>query len=248
MKISIITVCYNSEKTIADCIHSIVEQTYPDIEYIIIDGKSSDNTLNIIHLFKNKISKIISEKDNGIYDAMNKGLSIATGDIVGILNSDDVYADNYVVEEVVNVFKNKNTDSVYGDLVYVSANDINKVTRKWRSAAYKDGMFLEGWMPPHPTFFVKREMYTKYGQFDTSMKSAADYELMLRFLHRYKISTAYLPKVFVKMRAGGVSNASLLNRIKANIEDRKAWRINGLQPKWYTLYRKPLSKVFQFLK
>lgn len=248
MKISLITVCYNSEKTIADCIHSVTEQSYPDVEYIIVDGKSSDNTLNIIHLFKDKISKVISEKDSGIYDAMNKGLALATGDVIGILNSDDIYAHADVLKNVAGVFQSQQTDSVYGNLVYVSANDLNKVVRKWKSTPYKEGLFLKGWMPPHPAFFVKRSIYEKYGNFNTMFKSAADYELMLRFLHRYKITTSYLPETLIKMRTGGMSNASVWNRIRANMEDRKAWKINGIKPKWYTLYRKPLSKVFQFLK
>ena len=247
-KVSIITVCFNSEKTIEDTIQSVINQSYANIEYIVIDGVSTDNTLAIINKYKDKIAKIVSEKDNGIYDAINKGINFAKGDIIANINSDDFYIDNNVIADVVATFEKENTDTLYADLYYVDAVDTNKIVRYWKSKQYKEGLFLKGWMPPHPTFFVKKEVYQQYGLFDLQFKSAADYEIMLRFVHRFKTSIAYLPRVIVKMRVGGVSNANLKNRLKANQEDRKAWEVNGIKPHAFTLIFKPLSKLLQFVK
>jgi glycosyltransferase len=177
---------------------------------------------------------------------MNKGLAMATGDIIGVLNSDDFYCSNDVIENVVRAFQKNETDCLYGDLNYVDPIDTNKILRKWRSGSYNKENFLKGWMPPHPTFFVKKSCYYSFGTFDTQFKSAADYELMLRFLFKESCSAQHLPKVMIHMRAGGVSNVSLKNRIRANKEDRLAWKINGLKPKWFTLLRKPLSKLIQY--
>lgn len=247
-KVSIITVCYNSERTVEDTLQSVINQSYPNIEYIVIDGVSTDNTLAIINKYKDKISIIISEKDRGIYDAINKGIKLANGEIIANLNSDDFYIDNNVIADVVTTFEKEKTDTLYADLYYVDAVDTNKIVRYWKSKKYTEGLFLKGWMPPHPTFFVKKEVYDKHGLFDLQFKSAADYEIMLRFIHRFKTSIAYLPRVIVKMRIGGVSNASLKNRIKANQEDRKAWEVNGLKPNAFTLIFKPLSKLMQFIR
>lgn len=247
-KVSIITVCYNSEETIEDTIKSVINQNYSNIEYIIIDGLSTDNTLEIINKYQDKIAKIVSEKDEGLYDAINKGIGLATGNIIANLNSDDFYIDNNVISDVVEKFIQEKAEALYADLYYVDAIDTNKVVRKWVSGHYKDGLFFKGWMPPHPTFFVKKEVYNKYGSFNLAFKSAADYEIMLRFIHKHKVKIAYLPRVIVRMRIGGVSNASLLNRIKANREDKKAWEINGLKPKPLTLIFKPLSKIGQYFK
>ena len=212
MKVSLITIAYNSAETIEDTIKSIVAQDYSNIEYIIIDGGSTDNTLSIVDKFKDSITTIISEPDKGIYDAMNKGVQNATGDIVGILNSDDIYADNKVVSRIVEAIGNK--DSIYADLVYVDRDNTDKVTRYWKSGKYRKGIFKKGWMPPHPTFFIKKSCYDQYGTYNLQLKSAADYELMLRMLHKHNISVAYLPEVITKMRVGGQSNATLLNRIQ----------------------------------
>jgi len=247
-KVSIITVCYNSAKTIEDTIQSVINQTYPNIEYIIVDGLSNDNTLEVVEKYTTQISKIVSENDNGLYDAINKGIELATGDIIAILNSDDFYVDNKVIVDVVSKMIEEESDTLYADLYYVDAIDTNKVVRNWVSGKYADGLFFKGWMPPHPTFFVKKEVYNKYGKFNLELKSAADYELMLRFIHKNKCSVSYLPRTVVRMRIGGVSNVSLLNRLKANREDKKAWEINGLKPKPYTLLFKPLSKLGQFFK
>ena len=246
LKVSIITVCYNSAETIENTIQSVLEQDYKNIEYIIIDGKSSDTTLQIIDKYSSRISKVISEKDDGIYFAINKGIATATGDIIGILHADDFYTNEQIISKVVNKFQEKHVDTVYGNLQYVDRIDISKIKRNWISGDYKEGLFLKGWMPPHPTFFVQKNCYEKYGVFNTSLRSASDYELMLRLLHKNKCSTVYIPEVLVKMRVGGKSNVSLLNRIKANREDKKAWLLNDLKPGIFTLFLKPLSKLRHF--
>lgn len=248
MKVSILTVCYNSEVTIEDTIKSVLSQTYTDIEYILIDGKSTDSTIEIIQRHKEGIAKIISEKDEGMYDAINKGINLSTGEIVGILNADDFYIDENVISDVMSKIEEEKADSLYSDLYYVAAEDTNKVIRNWVSGKYNRQKFLYGWMPPHPTFFVKRSAYQKFGKFNLSLKSAADYELMLRFLFKNKLSTCYLPRPLVRMRVGGMSNVSLKNRIKANKEDRMAWEMNGLKPKSFTLLVKPLRKLIQYVK
>ncbi len=244
MKVSIITVCFNSVATIKDTIESVIGQGYENIEYIIIDGNSNDGTNEIIRQYADKISFYMSETDKGIYDAMNKGINSATGDLIGILNSDDIYINNRVVSKMV---ANIGTcDGIYADLVYVDQFNLNKVKRIWRSGQYSKGSFKWGWMPPHPTFFLKKECYDKYGNYNTLMKSAADYEFMLRVIHKHKISLSYLSEIIIKMRVGGISNNSLRNRIKANRDDRKAWEINQLKPNFITLLLKPLRKLSQF--
>jgi len=246
VKISIITIAYNSEETIEDTIKSVVAQNYQNIEYIIIDGGSTDGTMAIINKYRAHISVLVSEPDKGIYDAMNKGVEKSTGELVGILNSDDFYANNNVVQSIANKIGDK--DGIYADLVYVDRENTDKVIRYWKSKEYKEGSFLKGWMPPHPTFFIRKEIYNKYGSYNLSLKSAADYELMLRLIHKEKISIVYLPEIITKMRVGGQSNASLSNRLKANKEDRMAWDINNIDPKFYSLYLKPIRKIGQFLK
>lgn len=246
MKISIITIAYNSEETIEDTIQSVLNQTYSNIEYIIVDGGSKDGTLGIIERYKDKISTIVSEPDKGIYDAMNKGVALATGELVGILNSDDFYANNDVIKNIASTIGD--FDSIYADLVYVDRSNTDKIIRYWKSGTYKKGAFLSGWMPPHPTFFIRKSKYDQFGTYNLSLKSAADYELMLRMIHKEQISITYYPEVITKMRVGGQSNATLGNRLKANKEDRLAWDINELQPKLYTLYFKPLRKLNQFIR
>jgi glycosyltransferase len=246
-KISIITVTYNSAQTLEQTIQSVLLQDYENVEYIIVDGQSTDDTLSVIRKYRHKIEHFVSEKDEGLYYAINKGISLATGDIIGILHADDFYTDDNVLTKIAETFKKTNAEAVYADLYYVDKDDTNKIVRTWKSGNYTDGKFLWGWMPPHPTFFVKKEVYKMYGVFNTNLHSAADYELMLRFLHKHKIKTAYLPEFIVKMRMGGQSNASVNNRLKANKEDRKAWELNGLKPYFFTLTLKPLRKIFQFL-
>ena len=247
MKISIITVVWNNAKTIKDAINSVLNQSYKDIEYIVIDGASTDGTIAILQSYGDKI-KFISEKDNGLYDAMNKGIRMATGDVVGILNSDDFYASNKILQIVADEFLKGNIDSVYANLEYIDANDPKRVIRYWRSKKYQEGLFRSGWHPAHPTFFVKKEIYEKYGVFDLSFKIAADYELMLRFFEKYKIISSYVDEVFVKMRIGGESNKSIKNIIKANMESYKAWKANGLYINPLVFLLKPFSKIIQFIK
>lgn len=247
MKVSIITVSYNSGKTIEDTILSVLSQSHKNIEYIIIDGASKDNTLQICEKYKSAISVLKSEKDGGIYDAMNKGIALATGDIIGILNSDDIYANADIIQNVVREFSSHPIQALYGDLVYVDAENLTKIKRYWKSGPFRPKKFKWGWMPPHPTVFLKKELYQQYGLFNVQFRSAADYELMLRFFYKYDIHPHYLPKVMVKMRTGGESNASVHNRIHANKEDQKAWTVNELKPYILTLYFKPLRKIPQFI-
>ncbi len=248
VKISIITVVYNGEKTIQECIASVLGQDYFNIEYIIVDGASTDDTLSVVQRYADRITRVVSEPDQGIYDAMNKGIGYATGEVVGVLNADDVYASPTVLSQVAAAFQTQQCEACYGDLWYVSNDSSGHVTRKWVSGKYREGAFLWGWMPPHPTFFVKRESYQRYGLFRLDMGSAADYELMLRLIHRYKIRLSYLPRVLVKMRVGGVSNTSWRNRWKANRKDREAWKVNGLEANFWTHWLKPLRKIGQFLR
>ena len=248
MKFSIITVSFNSADTIEDTMHSVAEQNYSEVEYLAIDGGSKDETTEILENASGQINVLISEPDNGIYHAMNKGIGLATGDVIGILNSDDIYADSSVLNDVSKLFENPETQAVYGDLSYVERENTEKIKRKWVSGRYQPGDFKKGWMPPHPTFFVRRSVYEQYGLFNLDFTTSADYELMLRFIHKHGIKIDYLPRVVIKMRMGGQSNVSLINRIKANKEDRKAWEVNGLKPGKLTFIRKPLSKIGQFLK
>jgi len=247
MKISIITITYNSEDTIRDTIDSVLSQSYTDIEHVIVDGQSTDKTMDIIRSYGDKIHKVISEPDKGLYDALNKGIRNASGDVVGFMHSDDVFASNSVVKTITEVFENFGVDSMYGDLIYVNKNDTNKLVRLWRAGKFKTRKMLFGWMPPHPTFYVKRELYLKYGGFDLSYRISADYENMLRFLFRNKISTFYLPMFIVKMRLGGESNRSLSNILKKSLEDMKAIKKNGLLLQLIpALLNKNLSKVKQY--
>ncbi len=247
MKVSVITASYNSEATIRDTLKSVQEQTYGNIEHIIVDGLSKDSTMEIVKEF-DSVSTVVSEKDNGIYDAMNKGIALATGDLIAILNSDDFYASDKVIEKVVDKIKSSNTDTVYGDLKFVDPIQKDKVVRTWNAGTFQKNKFLYGWMPPHPSFFVKSELYKKFGNFDTSFKNSADYELMLRFLFGNNVSTSYLNEVLVFMRTGGQSNLNFKTRILANREDQMAWKKNNLKPKFYTTILKPIRKIEQFFR
>lgn len=246
MKISIITATYNSSATVRDTLESVRTQDFPDIEHLIIDGASKDNTLSIVKEYPH-VSRIISEKDAGIYDAMNKGIKHATGDVIGILNSDDIYVDGKVISKVMMAFSDPLTDVVYADLQYVKYGDLNSVTRTWRSGSFSKRKFFYGWMPPHPTFFVRKQIYDTAGNFNCSLRSAADYEFMLRVLVKFDHNVHYIPEVLVKMRTGGMSNASFCHRMRANREDREAWRLNNIKPYFFTIPFKPLRKVLQFI-
>ena len=248
MKISVITAVYNSSGTIDECIRSVGSQSFKDIEHIIIDGGSKDGTMAKIEESEKRPGSVVSEPDNGFYDAINKGIKLATGDVIGTLNADDFYAHDRVIEKIVDAFSKTDCDSCYGDLVYVTADDVNKVIRYWVSGEFAPGRFREGWMPPHPTFFVKREIYEKCGGFNTDFRIAADYELMLRLLEKHKISTHYIPEVLVKMRWGGASNNSLRNLARKSYEDYRAWKINDLKGGWSTVFLKNARKIPQFFK
>lgn len=247
MKISLITVCRNAESTVEMAIQSVLGQDYGNIEYIVVDGASTDGTVRVIEKYQDKISRFISEKDNGIYCAINKGIKLSSGEIIGLLHADDFYPHSKIISRVMYEFQEKRTDCVYGDLQYVYKNSPEKVFRHWKSKPFHAANFLKGWMPPHPSFFARKWCYDKFGLYNTSFSISADYELMLRFLYKHKLSASYIPEVLVKMRAGGMSNVSLKNRIKANKEDRLAWKINGLKPGTFTLILKPLLKLRQFL-
>jgi glycosyltransferase involved in cell wall biosynthesis len=245
-KISLITVAYNVQNTIERCLNSVFSQNFRNIQYIIIDGGSTDNTLQIINKYKDKIDIVITEPDRGIYDAMNKGIALATGDVVGTLNADDLFADNNVLFDVARTFANQQTCMVYGDLDYIDQD--GNILRKWRSGNYKNGLFNFGWMPPHPTFYCRRELFDEAGNYKLDYGSAADYELMLRFMHKNgnRASVYYLNRVMVKMGIGGISNKSLGNRLRAMRYDLKAMRNNGILLPFATLFFKPLRKLLQF--
>jgi glycosyltransferase involved in cell wall biosynthesis len=217
MKISVITVCYNSAATIGDTISSVASQSYADKEYIVVDGNSSDATMNIVRA-SSSISHFISEPDKGIYDAMNKGIALATGDVIGTLNADDFYMDDHVLSNVAKIFLDPNIDACYGDLLYVSEANTDHAVRFWKSTNYKHGLFKSGWMPAHPTFFVRKNVYERLGNFDLNYKIAADFELLFRFIEKNKVNTKYLPKVLVKMRLGGTTNKNVSNIIWQNKE------------------------------
>lgn len=210
LKISIITVCYNSVATIESTLKSVASQDYPNIEYIIVDGGSTDGTLDIVKRYQN-VSTLVSEPDQGIYDAMNKGIKLATGDVIGTLNADDFYINNTAMSDVAKTFEGNAVDACFADLVYVGQNDTDKIVRYWKSQQYQPGLFKKGWMPAHPTFFVRKTVYEKFGMFDLKFRIAADFELLFRLIEKSKIHTVYLPKVIIKMRLGGTTNKSLKN-------------------------------------
>ena len=245
MKISVITVMLNSEATLLDTIHSVNAQTYPDIEQVFVDGGSSDRSVQIANTNAQKPHVLISEPDEGLYDAMNKGIARASGDVIAFLNSDDVYANETILSQVAEVFEDAAVDAVYGDLVYVKSDDTHKISRYWKSGPYQEGAFLRGWLPPHPTFMCRKKIYDQFGNFDTTLKIASDYEIMFRFIQRHKIKMVYLPKVFVKMRTGGASNTAS-GIIKANLEVFKAFRKNGYPIHWRASVMKPVSKLGQY--
>ena len=247
MKISIITVSFNSASTIEDTLKSVISQDYKNIEYIIIDGGSTDGTLDIIDQYKNNIKTIVSEPDKGIYDAMNKGIELSSGDVVGILNSDDIYENNKVLSLVNDAFT-INVDAVYGDIEYVDRLNLKKRLRLWKAGEFKSNSFKWGWMPPHPGFFIKKSKYNEFGTYQLDLGSSADYELMLRMIAKRKIKLKYIPEIITKMRMGGVSNKSVKNRVQANKNDRLAWKVNDLKPFWFTIWLKPVRKIGQFIR
>ena len=243
--ISIITACFNSAETLEQALQSVAAQTSV-VEHIVVDGASTDATGEIIKRYRARLGGSVSQRDAGVYDALNKGIQISTAGIIGILHSDDLYANQDVVEQVLEAFADSDIDAIYGDLDYVHRSNSSRVVRHWNAGEYAPGKLYHGWMPPHPTFFVRRECYEKYGLYRLDLGTAADYELMLRFLLVHNIRVKYIPRVLVKMRVGGASNASIKARVIANRMDRKAWQVNGLKPHPWTLLAKPLRKVGQW--
>ncbi len=249
MKISIITVVLNNVATIKDTINSVLSQTHGSIEYIIVDGKSTDGTIKIVQSYGDKIDKFVSEKDKGLYDAMNKGISLATGDIIGFLHSDDYYVDTEVLSKVSNEFcKNRLLEACYSDLIYIHQSDSSRIIRYWKSSKFTPGSFSKGWSPPHPTFFVKRDMYQKFDTFNLKYSISSDIELMIRFLEVHKINVDYIPGLWVKMRMGGISTRRK-NLLKQNIEVLSALDSHNLSKNIFIFFTyKTISRLKQLFQ
>jgi len=245
---SIVTSSLNSAATVRDAIESVLAQDYPYIEYIVVDGASQDDTMQIVGEYGLKIARKISTPDKNVYDAMNTGIGLATGDVVGFINSDDFYASSSAISLVAAVFEETGSDAVYGDLCYVGQKDVSRVVRYWRSSRFSPGDFARGWCPPHPTFFVRRSVYEQLGGFDPEFPVAGDVELMMRFLEIHRISAEYLPTVLVKMRMGGQTNRSVRNIIHQNRRVMAALRKHGLEDSWPRfLGHKAWSRARQFI-
>jgi glycosyltransferase len=247
MTISILTTVYNNASEIRNAINSVLSQTYSNIEYIVIDGNSSDGTREIVQSYGNRISRFVSEPDSGMYDALNKGLKMAGGDIIGILHSDDEFNHPDILAAIAGVFEKTGCDAVYGDLVYVSKTDTRQVLRYWKSNPFDVKKFRYGWMPAHPTLFMKKEVYEKYGGFDLRYKIAADYDLMLRTVGSGNLHCEYLPEVITRMRMGGASNKSVKNIWQKTCDDWRAIRHNKAGGP-LTLFLKNITKVEQFFR
>jgi glycosyltransferase involved in cell wall biosynthesis len=246
MKISIITVVWNNKETIKDAIDSVLNQTHEDIEYIIIDGASSDGTVEVVKSYGDKINKFVSEPDKGLYNAMNKGISLANGDVIGILNSDDFYINDKVIGKVVKEFEDRGVDSVYADLVLVKSENIDKTIRYYDSSHFNPERFAYGWMPAHPTFFVRKEIYSKYGMFREDLRIGADFDILARFLYTHKISYSYIQEVLVKMRLGGIST-SFWSVWTNNVEQLRVCKDNGIKTNIFKIlskYPRKLSGYF----
>ena len=245
MKISIVTPVFNDVR-VARALESILSQRHQhDLELIVVDAASTDGTMQVLERYRDSITTLISEPDDGIYDGMNKGIRHATGDVVGILNADDRYADEYVLRDVAEAFADEAIQACYGNLVYVNHDD--EIVRYWKTGHSGLRKWYWGWMPPHPTFFVRRSIYEDYGEFNLAFPIAADYELMLRLFVRQRIRVKYLDRVLVRMALGGESNGSISNIIRANAEVARAWRFNGLRGGYLVPFLKPASKIFQYV-
>lgn len=246
-KITVITVCLNDKSTVEDTILSVTSQTHRPLEYIVVDGDSTDGTKDILEKYRDRMAVLISERDRGIYHAMNKGLARATGDIVGFLNADDVYTDTSVLAQVAKALADRDVEACYADLVYVSKSNSEKVVRYWKSKPYEPGSFKRGWMIAHPTFFVRRSVYERLGGFDPAYRLQADFELAMRFLEIHRIRSVYVPRIWVRFRTGGESNKHLMNVIRGNIEAYRACRKHGMNVTLFFIVRKILLRLPQFL-
>jgi glycosyltransferase involved in cell wall biosynthesis len=247
MKISIITVTYNSAATLAHTLESVDNQDYNNIEHVLVDGGSSDETVSIIQSFPH-VAKWVSEKDKGLYDAINKGIGMATGDVIGILNSDDFFPGNHIVSLIATAFEQNNIEAVYGDIAFVRPGRLEKIIRLYSSKKFTPRRFGFGYMPAHPSFYVRRDCYEQYGLYKLDYKIAADYELLMRFIYRQKIRYYYIPEILVYMRTGGVSNKNVMSRYTLNKEIIKACKENGVQTNMALLSLKYLNKVFEYIK
>jgi glycosyltransferase involved in cell wall biosynthesis len=248
MKITIITVCFNAINTIEDTILSVAYQRNAKIEHIIIDGKSTDGTLNVITKYENMLAHVISEADSGIYDAMNKGIRLATGDVVGILNADDIYADQHVLRRVAKAFDTSGADAVFGDLVYVRPDNLGQIVRYYRSNQFSVDKFARGWMPAHPTFFIRKTCYDEFGLFKTDYKIASDFELLVRFMAKHNLCCYYIPEILVKMRTGGISTKSFKSNWILNCEIIRACRNNGIKTNMLKVLSKYITKSLQLIQ
>jgi len=246
MKVSLITVCRNVAPVIAETLDGILGQTHPDLEIIVVDGASTDGTVEILERYRPKLSAVVSEPDSGIYDAMNKGLRLATGDVIGFVNAGDLLMTPETIAHIVGAFMRSHADAVYGDIIMVDEKDIFRIHRTWLSGTYHRGNFRKGWMPPHVGTFIRKSVYDRFGHFNTDLRIGADYEILLRFLYKHQIPTVHLREVLVRFRLGGMSNGNLKQILRANREVRRSWGLNGLQAPPLLVTRKLWSKVMQF--
>jgi len=246
IKISVVTVSYNSAATIGDTLRSVAAQRYSDVQHIVVDGASTDETMAVVDACRDGLAAVLSEPDRGVYDAMNKGIALADGEVVGFLNSDDVYADSGVLDDVAAAFMRPQVAACYGDLVYVDEHDTRRIVRYWKSRPYARGLCATGWMPAHPTFFVRRSVLERFGGFDLQYRLQADFELSLRLLEVHHIEALYIPRVMVRMRRGGMSNNSVVNVLNGNLEAYRACRNNGIAVSPLFVLRKIFSRLPQF--
>lgn len=246
LQISVITAVFNRAATLGEALRSVRDQIGPGVEHIVIDGGSTDGSLDILNAHRAGIAKIVSEPDGGLYDALNKGIRESSGDVVGFLHADDQFASPLALARIASAFEDPAVSAVYGDLVYVKKNDVSRVVRYWRAGQYQRAQLSQGWMPPHPTFYVRRDVYSRFGTFDTRYRIAADYENMLRILWRGRVQATYIPEVLVRMRLGGVSNLSVFNMLHKSREDYAAMRQNGIGG-LQALLLKNVTKLPQFV-
>lgn len=248
MRISVVTVTFNSAATLRDTLDSVTAQTYGNVEQVIIDGGSGDATLECVRRHGKRVAYCVSERDRGIYDAMNKGWRAASGDIIGFLNSDDVYSDPDALQWIAEAFRDDAIEACYGDLVYVRRDDLSRVVRYWQSRPFEAGLFARGWQPPHPTLYLRRSVFERCGGFDLRYRIQSDFDFCLRTFEKVKVASRYVPKVLVKMRVGGESNRSLRNVVRGNLEAYRSCRSNGLQVPPTFIVRKVLSRIPQYFQ
>ncbi|MCB0793468.1 MAG: glycosyltransferase [Flavobacteriales bacterium] len=249
MKFSLITVCFNAGEQLAETLDSVLAQDHPDIQTILVDGAGDDPvTRQVIERYRDRLSVVISEPDKGVYDAMNKGLAMATGEVIGFVNAGDMLADGSVLADLAAVFGRSDDDLVYGDALMVDPNDISRVGRVWKGGAYDRARFRKGWMPPHLGTYFRRTLYERYGGFDLRLRVAADYELLFRYCYKHRAKAQYFPRTIVRFRLGGASNRSMRHVLKANVEVYQAWRMNGERISPFIILRKPLGKLVQVLR